>query len=67
MKARKIKVTCDQCSSMVINGLFCHEHGCPNEYKSWEGEEWVKYYKCAECGFSIKEGDLCSCNDEDQD
>ncbi len=21
---------CDQCDSCYINGVFCHEHGCPN-------------------------------------
>ena len=22
---------CDQCASMTINGVFCHETGCPND------------------------------------
>lgn len=21
---------CDQCVAAMINGVFCHEHGCPN-------------------------------------
>lgn len=27
------KVKCDQCIIMVINGVVCHEHGCPNARK----------------------------------
>ena len=24
------KVRCNSCSASMINGVFCHEHGCPN-------------------------------------
>ena len=24
---------CDQCEALTINGIYCHEHGCPNEQK----------------------------------
>lgn len=24
---------CDQCIAVMINGVFCHEHGCPNARK----------------------------------
>jgi len=27
------KVKCSQCEAVVINGLPCHEHGCPNKKK----------------------------------
>lgn len=29
---------------MMINGVFCHETGCPNSKKEWdsENEEWVE-------------------------
>lgn len=30
-KPRKVK--CDQCVIAVINGVVCHEHGCPNARK----------------------------------
>jgi hypothetical protein len=35
---------CDQCDSAYINGLYCHEHGCPNrnKYYDFETEEWVR-------------------------
>ena len=34
---------CDQCDSAYINGVYCHEHGCPNRNKVWdeEAQEWV--------------------------
>lgn len=34
---------CNQCDSAVINGVYCHEHGCPNINKFWdeENEMWV--------------------------
>src|SRR5512139_471427 len=31
MEERK---TCDQCSPSVVNGVFCHEEGCPNDKKT---------------------------------
>lgn len=34
---------CNQCDSAYINGVFCHEHGCPNRNKIWDNEEgeWI--------------------------
>jgi hypothetical protein len=26
---------CDQCEAARINGIFCHETGCPNQKKTW--------------------------------
>jgi hypothetical protein len=25
-----VRVRCSQCEALVINGVPCHEHGCPN-------------------------------------
>jgi hypothetical protein len=25
---------CSQCNALVINGVACHEHGCPNQRKA---------------------------------
>lgn len=35
---------CDQCDSLVINGIYCHEGGCPNVDKEYSFEEkrWIK-------------------------
>jgi len=34
---------CDQCQMLAINGIACHETGCPSAWKEEERE-------CAECG-----------------
>ncbi len=31
------RVRCSQCEALVINGVACHESGCPNEKKSKKG------------------------------
>lgn len=56
-----MKKSCNQCAALVINGVFCHEHGCPNEHKTWlpdEGE-WVRFIECRECGCEVREGEAC--------
>lgn len=30
---------CNQCDSLYINGVFCHETGCPNTNKVYNKEE----------------------------
>lgn len=34
---------CNQCDSLYINGVFCHETGCINTHKIYDKEEkqWV--------------------------
>lgn len=52
---------CNRCAALYINGIFCHETGCPNEGKQWmptEGE-WVRFLECCKCGCDVKEGDNC--------
>lgn len=29
---------CDQCEMVSINGVACHETGCPNSRAKWDGE-----------------------------
>jgi hypothetical protein len=43
MSTRETSVYCDDCAIAVINGVVCHEHGCPS---AWKG----KPIKCFECG-----------------
>lgn len=31
-------VRCSCCAALVINGVPCHEHGCPNRVKDEEDE-----------------------------
>ena len=58
MKLEKIK-SCDQCSATAINGVFCHERGCPNENKRWSVDEWRKTYACDFCGHEVFEDESC--------
>ena len=32
-----VRVRCDQCEACAINGLACHETGCPNEMHECKG------------------------------
>lgn len=34
------KGRCGQCVAVVINGVYCHEHGCPNKGKP--RKDWIK-------------------------
>ena len=34
---------CDQCEALTINGVYCHETGCPNAWKDYDVE-------CRFCG-----------------
>ena len=41
---------CSQCDAVRINGVLCHEHGCPNQL-----------HECAECGDMILRGErICA-------
>jgi hypothetical protein len=37
---------CDGCSPSMVNGVLCHEQGCPDAWKD-------KMRKCLECGCSF--------------
>jgi hypothetical protein len=54
---------CDQCEALMINGVFCHETGCPNTKKRYLAEEdaWVRFFNCFECGCEVREGEACNC------
>lgn len=63
---------CDQCEAARINGVFCHETGCPNGKKTWvPGRGWVRFVACFECGCDVELGEACDCQevfcDEDQE
>jgi len=34
-------MSCDQCYAVMINGLYCHETGCPNTHKVKIEGQWV--------------------------
>jgi hypothetical protein len=41
---------CDGCSPSVINGVFCHETGCPEAWRDREAE-------CFDCGCAFYRSD----------
>jgi hypothetical protein len=49
----------------MINGIYCHETGCPNANSRYDFEsaEWVKQVKCWECGYDHDEHTLCCVTD----
>lgn len=58
---------CDQCQMATINGMPCHEHGCPNRKSRWdaESEAWVKQRTCSTCGERVDADDPCCSADAD--
>jgi hypothetical protein len=54
---------CDSCQMLSINGVPCHETGCPNSRKTWiaDRSEWVLFVECRECGCDVEQGEMCSC------
>lgn len=55
------RMSCDQCQMLSINGVACHETGCPNMNARWdrENECWVQQRKCGECGCTVNADDPC--------
>lgn len=51
---KHIRVKCSQCDALCINGIACHEIGCPNI---------VKTFKCWQCGCDVRVGQSCGCQD----
>jgi hypothetical protein len=51
---------------LSINGVACHETGCPNQKKLWMGGRgWVRFLECFECGCEVEEGERCDCQDSE--
>ena len=59
-------ISCDQCQMLSINGIACHETGCPNMGARWNAEsgEWIKQRKCFDCGSTVDADSEC-CNGEE--
>lgn len=56
---------CNQCEACMINGVFCHETGCPNINKRYfDGEGWLSVRECKECGSEVLGDDTC-CESEE--
>ncbi len=66
-KPKRQRVSCNQCQMLSINGVPCHETGCPNMGARWDADQqdWVKQRECFECGSTVDEDDPC-CNGESE-
>lgn len=66
-KARK-NISCDSCIALMINGMFCHETGCPNTSSRYDAESgsWIKQRKCFDCGYTVDADEDC-CFDDGSD
>ena len=54
---------CDQCEMLSINGVACHETGCPNSRKAFRYGAWIRIVECFECGCEVEEGTVCDCQE----
>jgi hypothetical protein len=57
---------CDQCEMLMIQGIACHERGCPNMGARWDKSlrVWVPQRTCFNCGYTC-DADLPCCDDEE--
>src|SRR5947208_3030165 len=55
------RMHCDSCEMLSINGVACHETGCPNSGARYDREsgEWIKQRKCFDCGCTVDQSDPC--------
>ena len=42
-----LAIGCQSCDAAMINGLFCHEIGCPDAWRDYS-------IRCRVCGFDFK-------------
>ena len=45
---------CDQCEAAVINGVYCHEQGCPRQRATdpdYRGDTEPPVLECEGCGY----------------
>ena len=63
------QMRCNQCEAAMINGVFCHETGCPNSKSRYDAEsgEWIKQRKCFDCGCMVDADDSCCNSDPEED
>lgn len=62
-------MSCNQCEALMINGVFCHETGCPNSRKRYDEDldTWIAQYKCFTCGCLTDEDSNCCSEEFDAD
>ena len=67
-KKTLVRVRCDQCEMLSINGVGCHETGCPNSRKTWDEnrQDWIAYRDCFTGGYPVERGEACTCQDMEE-
>ena len=57
---------CDSCQLLAINGVTCHETGCPNSRKAWieARGQWIRFVECFVCGCEAEAGTVCGCDED---
>jgi hypothetical protein len=53
-----MKVHCNGCEVLVINGIICHEHGCP---EAWRDE--IRECKWCGCRFYPEDREQVFCDE----
>ena len=61
-----MEIHCDQCEMLAINGIACHERGCPNMGARWDGEAWIAQRTCFICGCECDADNVCCDHEEYQ-
>jgi len=55
---------CDQCQAVTINGVGCHETGCPNSWKDPATDQpYLKECFVCGCDFSPEDAENTVCRD----
>lgn len=39
---------CENCEAVMVNGVYCHEKGCPSGYQGKLKERYDNYAACAD-------------------
>jgi hypothetical protein len=60
---------CNQCEMLSINGVPCHETGCPNMGARWDedSQTWIKQKSCFVCGYTCDATEDCCGDTEEQE
>lgn len=43
-----MQLRCSQCQALAINGVACHEQGCPNQEFDGVKDSWIKAWSTGE-------------------
>lgn len=63
----ELRISCDSCEMLSIQGVACHEIGCPNSGARFEDGCWVRYRECFICGYDAPVGQPCDCTRDMED